>query len=132
MLCLSQCIFDLLPWVMLLLRLKSCLILLSRQMNLWSEYLGSNILERAANTMWKRMTNMEGGAGTVTEALTRMFPPQIRDHHGGAVSSVPVRDSPPPLRALRAHLVTKGQWLVTIHMVAPKAPEKFLSFPLPT
>ena len=39
---------------------------------------------------------------------------------------------PPPLRALRAHLVTKGQWLLTIHMVAPKAPENFFSFPLPT
>ena len=58
--------------------------------------------------------------------------------HGGDVSSVPVRDSPPPppppppLRALRAHLVTKGPWLLTIHMVAPKAPENFFSFPLPT
>ena len=56
--------------------------------------------------------------------------------HGGAVSSVPVRDSPPPppppppLRALRAHLVTKGQWLLTIHMVAPKAPENFFFIPL--
>ena len=47
-------------------------------------------------------------------------------NHGGDVSSVPVRDSPPPLRALRAHLVTKGQWLLTIHMVAPKAPENHL------
>ena len=44
---------------------------------------------------------------------------------GGAVSSVPVRDSPPPLGALRAHLVTKGQWLLAIHRVAPKAPENF-------
>ena len=36
--------------------------------------------------------------------------------HGWAVSSVRVRDSPPPpLRALRAHLVTKGQWLLAIH-----------------
>ena len=40
---------------------------------LWSEYLGSNILERAADTTWKRMTDMEGGAGRVTEALTRLF-----------------------------------------------------------
>ena len=53
-------------------------------------------------------------------------------NHGGAVSSVPVRAPPPPLRALRTHLVTKGQWLLTIHMVAPKAPENFFSFPLPT
>ena len=46
--------------------------------------------------------------------------------HGGDVSSVPVRDSPPPpFRALRAHLVTKGQWLLAIHRVAPKAPENF-------
>ena len=53
--------------------------------------------------------------------------------HGGAVSSVPVRDSPPPpLRALPVHLVTKGQWLLAIHMVAPNAPEIFFSFPLPT
>ena len=36
--------------------------------DLWSEYLGSNILERAANTPWKRMTKMEGGASRVTEA----------------------------------------------------------------
>ena len=38
--------------------------------DLYSEYLGSNILERAANTTWKRITNMDGGAGRVTEALT--------------------------------------------------------------
>ena len=37
---------------------------------------------------------------------------------------------PPPFRALRAHLVTKGQWLLTIHMVAPKAPEKNFFIPL--
>ena len=48
--------------------------------DLWSEYLGSNILERAANTTWKHMKNMEGGAGRVTEALTCMFPEQIGDH----------------------------------------------------
>ena len=48
--------------------------------DLWSEYLGSNVLERAANTTWKHMTNMEGGAGRVIEALTRMFPEQIGDH----------------------------------------------------
>ena len=48
--------------------------------DLWSEYLGSNILERAANTTLERMTNMEGGAGRVTEALTRIFPEQIGDH----------------------------------------------------
>ena len=48
--------------------------------DLWSEYLGSNILERAANTTWKRMTNCEGGASTVTAALTRISPEQIRDH----------------------------------------------------
>ena len=41
---------------------------------------GSNILERAANTTWIRMTNMEGGAGRVNEALTCMFPEQIGDH----------------------------------------------------
>ena len=48
--------------------------------DLWSEYLGSNIMERAANTTWKRMTNMEGGAGRVAEALTRILPEQIGDH----------------------------------------------------
>ena len=52
-------------------------------------------------------------------------------HGGGDVSSVLVRDSPPPLPALRAHLVAKGQQLLAIHMVAPKAPENFFSFPLP-
>ena len=50
-------------------------------------------------------------------------------HHGGTVSSVRVRDPPPsPLPTLRAHLVTKGQWLLAIHMVAPKAPENFVPF----
>ena len=48
--------------------------------DLWSEYLGSNILERAANTMWKRMANMEGGGGRVTGALNCLFPEQIGDH----------------------------------------------------
>ena len=51
----------------------------------------------------------------------------------GDVSSVPVRDSPPPpppLHALWAHLVGKGQHLMAIHMVAPKAPENFSDIPL--
>ena len=47
----------------------------------------------------------------------RCQPPAATNRHGGAVSSVRVRDSPPPpppappppLPALRAHLVTKGQ-----------------------
>ena len=53
-------------------------------------------------------------------------------YHGGDVSSVPVRDSPPPpLPALRANLVAKGQQLLAIHIVAPKALENFFSFPLP-
>ena len=38
---------------------------------------------------------------------------------------------PPPLPALRANLVAKGQQLLAIHIVAPKAPENFFSFPLP-
>ena len=50
--------------------------------------------------------------------------------HGGDVSSVLVRDSPPLLPALRAHLVAKGQQLLAIHMVAPKAPENFFFIPL--
>ena len=37
--------------------------------------------------------------------------------------------TPPPLPALRAQLVAKGQQLLAIHMVAPKAPENF--FPSP-
>ena len=49
--------------------------------------------------------------------------------HGGDVSSVLVRDPPPP-PALRAHLVAKGQQLLAIHMVAPKAPEFFFFIPL--
>ena len=48
--------------------------------DLWWEYLWSNSLERAANTTWKRMTNCEGGARRVTEAVTQIFPEQIRDH----------------------------------------------------
>ena len=39
--------------------------------------------------------------------------------------------TPPPLSALRGHLVAKGQQLLAIHMAAPKAPEFFFSFPLP-
>ena len=52
-------------------------------------------------------------------------------NHGGDVSSVLVRDSPPPLLALRANLVAKGQQLLAIHIVAPKAPEIFFPFPSP-
>ena len=48
--------------------------------DLWSEYLGSKIVERAANTTWKRMTNCAGGAGRETEAPTRIFPEQIAGH----------------------------------------------------
>ena len=51
-------------------------------------------------------------------------------HGWGDVSSVLVRDSP-PLPALRAHLVAKGQQLLAIHMVAPKAPEIFFHSPCP-
>ena len=36
--------------------------------------------------------------------------------------------TPPPLPTLRAHLVTKDQWLRAIHRVAPKAPENFDPF----
>ena len=49
----------------------------------------------------------------------------MNPNHGWVVSSVWVRDPPPPLRALRAHLVTKGQWRPAIHMVAPKVPKIF-------
>ena len=38
---------------------------------------------------------------------------------------------PPPLPALRANLVAKGQQLLAIHIVAPKALEIFFSFALP-
>ena len=37
---------------------------------------------------------------------------------------------PPPLPAVRANLVAKGQQLLGIHMVAPKAPEIFFFIPL--
>ena len=37
----------------------------------------------------------------------------------------------PPPPALRAHLIAKGQQLLAIHMVAPKVPKIFFSFPLP-
>ena len=49
---------------------------------------------------------------------------------GGRLLGPGTRPPPPPLRAFRAHLVTKGQWLLTIHMVAPKAPEIFFFIPL--
>ena len=52
---------------------------------------------------------------------------QSMDHRGG-VSSVLVR--PPPL-ALQAHLVAKGQQLLAIHMVGPKAPDFFFHSPCP-
>ena len=42
-----------------------------------------------------------------------------------------VRDPPPPpLPALWAHVVAKGQSLLTIHMVAPKAPKIIFFVPL--
>ena len=44
---------------------------------------------------------------------------------GGRLLGPGTRLPPPPLRALRAHLVTKGQWLLAIHRVAPKVPENF-------
>ena len=44
---------------------------------------------------------------------------------GGASPRSRYATPPPPPRALRAHLVTKGQWLLAIHRVAPKAPENF-------
>ena len=46
--------------------------------------------------------------------------------HGGGTSPQFGYATPPPLPALRAHLVTKGQWLRAIHRVAPKAPENHL------
>ena len=39
--------------------------------------------------------------------------------------TTPPPSPPPPLPALRAHLVAKGQQLLAIHMVAPKAPQNF-------
>ena len=52
--------------------------------------------------------------------------------HGGDGGTSPrVWYATPPLPALRAHLVAKGQQLLAIHMVAPKAPKFFFSFPLP-
>ena len=61
-----------------------------------------------------------------------LLPPAPRltgGRHWGGVSSVLVRDSPPPPPALRAHLVA-GSRLLAIHMVAPKAPKFFLFIPL--
>ena len=61
-----------------LLRWRSCLILLSRVLICGRST--SNILERPANTTWKRMTNMQAAGGRVTEALPCMFLEQIGDH----------------------------------------------------
>ena len=47
----------------------------------------------------------------------------------GRLLSLGTRLPPPPLQALHAHLVTKGQWLTAIHMVAPKAPKNFFHSP---
>ena len=56
-------------------------------------------------------------------AANRCQPPTAR---GGRLLGPGTRlPPPPPLWALRAHLVTKGQWLLAIHRVAPKAPENF-------
>ena len=52
------------------------------------------------------------------------------DPRGGRLLGSGTRP-PPPLLALRAHLVVKGQQLLAIHMVAPKAPEIFFSFLCP-
>ena len=54
----------------------------------------------------------------------------LLDPHGGDVLLVLVRDSP-PLPALRARVVANGQQLPAIHMVVPKAPENYFSFPMP-
>ena len=47
---------------------------------------------------------------------------------GGRLLGPGTGPPPPPLRALRAHLVTKGQCLLAIHRVAPKAPENSVPF----
>ena len=77
-----------------------------------------------------------GGEGVVGIRLhmsapifTALLP--LGNHHGyGAIVVDTGRTSPrfwyatpPPLPALRAHLVAKGQQLLAIHMVAPKAPK---------
>ena len=51
-------------------------------------------------------------------------PPLPPVPHGGQFRYV----TPPPLPALRAHLVTKDQWLWAIHRVAPNAPENSVPF----
>ena len=69
-------------------------------------------------------------AGTSVPAFSPAFPnANVLDDvqpRGGRLLGPGTRlPPPPPLRALRAHLVTKGQWLLAIHRVAPKAPENF-------
>ena len=56
---------------------------------------------------------------------------ELREPTGGTSPRFWYATPPPPLPALRAHLVAKGQQLLAIHIVAPKAPENFFSFPLP-
>ena len=66
-------------------------------------------------------------------SFTHFHPFFARFHHihsllgcmGGPSPRSRYATPPPPLRALQAHLVTKGQWLLAIHRVAPKAPENF-------
>ena len=72
------------------------------------------------------------GPSGMSDCKATKFPQEllkIRVLHGGDVSSVWVCEPPPPpLPALRAHLVTKGQWLWATHRVMPKAPENFVLF----
>ena len=56
------------------------------------------------------------------EAVQRGFTPVWTDHGGARLLGPGTRLPPPPLWALRAHLVTKGQWLLAIHRGNVSAP----------
>ena len=85
------------------------------------EEFGLGVRAWAWATLWA-LAGVGVGVGEQSRLATR--------RHGGNVSSVLVRD-PPPLPALRANLVPKGQQLLAVHIAAPKAPKIFFSFPLP-
>ena len=93
-------------------------------LSLWgSAMFGGDMVEESLGYVGSVLCRALSHLGVVAVELPTTV---VGGRHGWAVSSVQVRDSPPP-PPLRAHLVTKGR-LRAIHRVASKAPENFVPF----